>query len=96
MGKIKAVFKCDAFEKVKFKDSRCLLTVSMGQEAQTGERFSATMDLINNSFPECIISFHDGLQRYTMALIEGKDPSLFMEIPQKEGDLWLARHRKNY
>ena len=50
-----------------FKDSKCLLTISVGQSTHEGELFSTTMDLINNSFASCVLLVDDSLQRHTMS-----------------------------
>ncbi len=81
-------------DKVKFKNSDCLLLISVGQESHEGSRFSATIDLINTSFKSCIISLYDSIQRHTMALNSDKPPEFFHTISVKEGDLWLERNRR--
>ena len=45
-SKIKPVFKCSEEFKLKFKDSRCLVTISVGQEVHEGKKFLTTIDLI--------------------------------------------------
>lgn len=96
MGGIKVLFKrADAY-KDSFKHSQCLLLISVGQESHEGERFKATVDLINSSFESCIISLYDSLQRHTMALDSTEEPDFFHEISVKEGDLWLERNAKFY
>jgi|JI10StandDraft_1071094.scaffolds.fasta_scaffold178160_1 hypothetical protein len=95
--KVRAVFKNTTQElRDKFKKSQCLLLISVGQEAHEGERFAATIELINASFSGCIISLYDSLQRHTMALNSLKEPSDFHEAAVKQGDLWLERNEKYY
>lgn len=97
MARVKAIFKnVKDFEKTEFKNSRCLLTISVGQDTHDGERFGAIVDLVNVSFNSCIISLHDSLQRYTMALNRSEDASFFHNLAIQEGDLWLARNKKHY
>ena len=93
MPSIRALFKNTSTEAAEeFKGARCLLLISVGQEAHEGERFSSTVDLINHSFQECYILLYDTLQRYTMALSSMLSPGEFQEIAGKEGDLWLKRN----
>ena len=82
--------------KQEFKTAQCLLLISVGQEAHEGERFAATIELINASFSSCVISLYDGLQRYTMALNSERGPEDFYACAVKEGDLWLERNKKYY
>lgn len=96
MKAIKPVFKRSDEYKEIFKQSQCLLLISVGQEAHEGERFEATINLINTSFNSCIISLYDSIQRHTMALNSQKDPSFFHNTASKEGDLWLERNEKYY
>lgn len=81
-------------EKNKFKNSSCLLTISVGQQTHENERFAATIDLINYSFKSCIIQIDDTLQRHTMALNHNEDPDYFYDVSKAEGKLWLERNEK--
>lgn len=95
MANIKPLFKnLSSDVKTKFQYSQCLLLISVGQEAHEGERFEATIDLINGSFKSCIVLLYDSLQRHTMALNSIKEPSAFHETAAREGTLWLERNQK--
>lgn len=96
MGKIKPFFKTQHFNISGFKQSTCLTTISVGQQTHEGERFSATIDLLNNSFQSCVMLIDDTLQRHTMALNAMEDAAFFYEKSLKEGDLWLERNEKYY
>lgn len=97
MPKIKAIFRNISEEKkATFKNSQCLLTISVGQETHEGELFDITIELINKSFASCIILVDDSLQRHTMALNSNKDANYFYEVAIKEGDLWLERNKQYY
>ncbi len=74
------------------KTATCLLLISVGQEAHEGEFFESTIDLVNQSFGECIISLYDSLQRYTIALTSNQPPESYLGIAEKEGCLWLERN----
>lgn len=93
---IKPVYKCPESFKDQFKHSRCLLTISVGQEVHEGEKFEATIELINSSFESCIMLIDDSLQRHTMAIEKNADADYFYVISLKEGDEWLIRNEKTY
>lgn len=92
---VKCNFKnvCENDKKI-FQESACLLLVSVGQEAHEGERFEATIKLINDSFKSCTISLYDSLQRFTMALSSLHEPADLYMTASKEGDLWLERNQR--
>ena len=46
----------------------CLLGVSVGQAYHEGEKFSAAIDLLNQTFSQCLILVCDSLQRHTLML----------------------------
>jgi hypothetical protein len=83
-------------DKILFKNYHCLLLISVGQEAHEGERFLATINLINTSFKSCVISLYDSLQRYTMALNSVNTPDFFHNAAVEEGNAWIARNKKYY
>lgn len=93
---LKPVFKCDDNFKNLFKDSTCLLTISVGQEVHEAEKFESTIKLVNDSFQSCIILIDDSLQRHTMALDSKENPESFFEISINEGSLWLERNKIYY
>lgn len=96
MKTVKCNFKNADNYQANFKDSQCLLLISVGQEAHEEERFAATIDLINDSFKFCFISLYDTLQRHTMSLNRMLDPESFHGIAEKEGKLWMERNKQYY
>ena len=96
MKNTKAIFKCPEAYKARFSSSTCLLTISVGQEVHEGEKFSATIELVNANFNACIMLIDDSLQRHTMALNTNEDASFFYEISLREGELWLQRNEKYF
>jgi hypothetical protein len=80
----------------KFKQSRCLLSISVGQTTQEGEKLAAILDLVNASFDSCVLMICDTAQRHTMALDGTEDADFFYDLALKEGDLWLEYHEKYY
>jgi hypothetical protein len=95
-GSVKVSFKCPASYKEEFKDSHCLLVISVGQAAHEGEIFRSTIQLINRSFRECTILVADSLQRYTLAIGNNYADEILYAQSIHEGDLWLERNRKIY
>lgn len=81
-------------DKDQFKNSGCILLVSVGQEAHESDRFEATVDLVNSSFKFCTVSLYDSLQRYTMALNSLHNENYFHNVATHEGDKWLERSAK--
>ncbi len=97
MSYIKPVFKYNHnLDKETFKNSKCLLTISVGQEVHEGDKFAATIDLVNNSFNSCVMLVDDSLQRHSMALDKKENADFFYESSILEGDLWLERNKKHY
>lgn len=82
-------------QKEKFKDSRCIITISVGQPPHEGKKFQETLALINRSFKGCMIAVCDTLQRYSNAVTRtNKTPDDLCEASRKEGDKWLERNKK--
>lgn len=96
MSKLKPVFKCPDKFKERFKQSTCLLTISVGQEVHEGEHFQTTVNLVNNTFDTCIMLIDDSLQRHTMALNSTDDAASFYQASIKAGDDWLERNKVHY
>lgn len=96
MSRIKPVFKCQDIYKDNFANSQCLLTISVGQEVHEGEKFEATIDLVNKSFNSCIMCVDDSLQRHSMALTSGQDAESFYSASIIAGDEWLKRNERYY
>lgn len=96
MGKIKATFRnVSEQRRLQFHHSTCLLTISVGQQTHEDERFIATMKLIHSYFKDCIITLHDSLQRYTIALDQEQDETFFHDFSVSLGDRWLARNKSH-
>ncbi|MES2203877.1 MAG: hypothetical protein V4496_01525 [Pseudomonadota bacterium] len=94
MSQIKSVFRCENQYKLKFSQSSCLLTISVGQETHEKERFSPTIDLIGRSFSACTIALHDSLQRHTIALDREGSADDYYDTAIAMGDLWLERNKQ--
>jgi len=82
-------------QKKRFKDSSCLITISVGNAPHESLKFSATLKLINKSFKSCMIAVCDTLQKYTLAITRPlKEPEDLYDISKKEGDKWLERNKE--
>ena len=97
MLQIKPVFRCDEHFKPLFNKSKCLLTISVGQEVHEGEKFLSTVALVDRCFDACVMVVDDTLQRHTMAMEIGAESGdeLFL-ASLKAGDSWLDRNRAAY
>ena len=80
--------------KDEFKQAKCALPISVGQPYHEGEKFAATIDLVNENFKECTIIVCDTLQRHTIAIFEPEadDEALYQKSLQN-GDAWIARNK---
>ena len=97
MNYLKPVLKYPvAFDKAQFKKAKCLLTISVGQEAHEGDKFAATVELVNDSFGSCIMLVDDTLQRHSMALDKEEGAEFFYNASFLAGDLWLQRNKIYY
>jgi len=92
---VKTSFKnLSAERKQKLNGSRCMLLVSVGQEAHECDRLKSTIALLNESFSYCVVLLYDSLQRYTMALNSSQPPETFHKIANQEGVAWLHRNQR--
>lgn len=97
MAKTKCFFRFSSdSEKRKFSQSRCLFTISVGQQTHEAEHFRATVELLNSSFKSCVMLVDDSLQRHTMALSQLESPRHFYDLSIEEGNLWLERNEKYF
>lgn len=97
IGAVKPVLKSNTVvSKETFKNSNCLLTISVGQEVHEAEKFAATIDLVADTFATCVMLIDDTLQRHTMALQSKEDAAFFYEKSLRAGDAWLERNEKYF
>jgi len=97
MSRLKPVFKCThENDKEKFKRSKCLLTISVGQEVHEAQHFESTVQLVNDSFDSCIMLIDDSLQRHSMALGYKQSADDFHQQSIIAGDQWLQRNAVYY
>ncbi len=89
-----AVLKGETRQK-DLRQSACILPISVGQQYHEGDKFAATIELINVTFGECTIVIADTLGRHT-ALRESTEETN-EEVQQKlrkKGDEWIERNNE--
>jgi hypothetical protein len=94
----KASFRgCAISDRQNFHHSNCIMPISVGQKVHEGEKFIATVHLINRYFQSCTLLIDDSIQRFTLAINE---PNASMEnlykSALKTGDEWLERSKPLY
>ena len=91
---IKVNFRCEKKHKKELMDSTCLIPISVGQSYHEGDKFIATMDLVNTTFSNCHIIVCDTVQRHTLLL---NNPQLSTEeafrITFLNGQAWVERNK---
>lgn len=92
--KLKAKFKHGlSYYRESFNSAKVILAISVGQKYHEGEKFEATIDLVNRSkFEQCSIMVADSLQRYNLCIDGGDDIETAHIEANKWGDEWLKRN----
>lgn len=91
---IKASFKGNpAAERKLFPTSHCLMPISVGQKIHEGDKFTAVIKLINQSFQRCTILVDDSVQRHTIGITNQGNTEVLYKIAVEEGDAWLVRNQ---
>ena len=94
---IKASFRGNNPEERKeFRQSTCLMPISVGQAIHEGNKFKAVIKLINSSFKHCTILVDDSVQRHTMGITNKLDNDSLYKLANAEGESWLARNKLSY
>lgn len=75
------------------KSKSCIVSISVGGKAHEGEKFSATLSMVNARFKKCLIVVGDTLQRHTLAISSNKQNSFELyALAKRHGDEWLQRN----
>ena len=74
------------------KFDSCMLTISLGMLVHEGEKFKATLELINRSFQKCTIGVCDTLQRHSLAILADSRSEDLHSISEQAGDQWINRN----
>lgn len=90
---VKASFRdCPLNDRKLFKQSHCLLPISVGQPVHEGKKLIATLKLINASFNKCTILIGDTLQRHNLQFSLGLSEDEARKKSKELGDAWLERN----
>ncbi len=88
-----AYFKCTNKYKRLFLASTCLLPISVGQGYHEGEKFKATIAVVNKHFRDCHIVVCDSLQRFSIEFLEELSAPEAKIVSLARGNEWV--HRNN-
>lgn len=84
-------------ERKLFSSSSCLMPISVGQSVHEGDKFKATIQLVERSFESCTILVDDSVQRHTIAILNpGKSEDTLYNMAIQEGDKWIERSQYLY
>ena len=85
----------DEKERKEFKNSKCVLGISVGQKYHENGKFHASIRLVNKHFGYCNILVADTLQRYTMSIKQQNiDEKEIYILSKKAGDAWIERNMR--
>lgn len=91
---IKVSFKsCSSEDRKNFPNASCILPISIGQKVHEGEKFAATLKLIERSFQRCTILLDDSIQKYTLKITSNEDLEILHQKAITAGTEWLDRQR---
>lgn len=83
--------------KIIYQNSKVILLISIGQEYHEGEKFNATINLINRSgFKKCFIMLGDSIQRHNILINDFDNENAAHIQANKLGDEWLERNKPIY
>lgn len=94
--RVKATFRCPQEYRKDFKNSKVILPISvdMGHDVHEGEKFEATLNLVNKFFSGCILLIGDTAQRWTKNILrKGTSLVSLREETLIEGNDWLNRNK---
>lgn len=79
-------------EKQEFKNSKCIIGISVGQQYHEAGKLQATLNTVNKNFNSCNILIADTLQRHSMGIDhQDKNERELYTLSKKAGDDWLER-----
>ena len=88
----KAILKCPDDYKLEFPNSKCSVTISVGQEPHERDKFKSTLAVVNDSFNHCTIMVCDSLQRHTLKIgMQTTDDEIHKHANQL-GESWIGRN----
>lgn len=86
----KAILKSNEIN--DFPNTKCVLTISVGQPNHEGDKFLATILATRKQFSYCIIMVCDSLQRYTMQISSLLSPDEVYDEANSLGAEWIIRN----
>ena len=86
-----AVLKGETHQK-DLKQSACILPISVGQQYHEGDKFAATIELINVTFGECTIVIADTLGRHTALRESAEERSEERRVGKECRARWSPYH----
>jgi hypothetical protein len=75
-----------------FKESTCILPISIWQSEREEDNLRATLELISRSFKACSLFMYDIVQRYSFAISHNKDEDAFFDFCKDEGYRWIHKN----
>ncbi len=96
---LKASFAgCSQKDRKTFPQSSCILPISIMQKKEhEGERFEATIRLVNKSFEFCSLLIVDSLYRYTLKIdYFCQTETALLNLANQAGEDWLDRNATAY
>lgn len=86
----KVSFKnCPIEDRKSFKESNCIMPISVGQPVHDGIKFQNTLEYIADCFDSYCILVDDTIQKYTLAIVNKKTPESCYAQSKLNGDRWL-------
>jgi len=78
----------------RYKNSSCIILISVGQPAHEGDKFAALVNLVNKRFQSCTFAVCDTLQRHTDAITKNANADDLQSRWILEGKAWVARNQE--
>jgi signal transduction histidine kinase len=81
-------------QKKEFKDSKCIMIISVGQKYHENGELKAAISLVNKHFAYCNILVCDTLQRHSIKIEnQDKNEQELYALSKKNGDDWIERNQ---
>jgi signal transduction histidine kinase len=79
-------------QKKEFKNSKCVMIISVGQKYHENGELQAAVSLIDRHFGYCNILVCDTLQRHSLAIEQNKSEEELAVLARNAGDKWIKRN----
>lgn len=85
----------DPEDKERFKNSACILSISVGQPYHEGKKFEATLRLVCKHFKKCIILVGDILQRHSINITNpSQSEQESYNVAKQCGARWIESNKR--